>query len=327
MSKKIFITGATGFIGEHLALRLATEGHRIVALVRTPEKAAKLNHPNISIVMGDLFNIQALEEGMKNVGEVYHLAAFAKVWAKDDSFKRVNVDGTINVLEVAKKQDVARIVITSTAGVIGPSVAGPATEENERAVDFFNDYERTKFEAEEKTKEFVAQGMHIVTVNPTRVFGPGELSVSNSVTTLIKQYAQGKWRVMPADGKSSGNYVFIDDVVNGHILAMAKGVAGERYILGGEDASYEELFATIAECTGKRYRLIKIPYGLLMLVARIQMLMAGVFGLEPTITPGWVRKFLYHWSVSSRKAQKELGYTITPLKESIQKTLDWLANS
>ncbi len=324
MSKKIFITGSTGFIGQKLARRLADEGNQVVALIRSKGKAKDLQHENISFVEGDLFNIGALEVGMHETDEVYHLAAFASVWAKDDTFSKVNIDGTLNILNAAKKKGVKKIVVTSTAGVIGPAIDGPVNEETPRQVDFFTDYESTKYESELKIKEYVAEGQHVVIVNPTRVYGPGPLNVSNSVTKLIKQYTEGKWKFIPGDGLSTGNYVFVDDVINGHILAMEKGRAGERYLLGGEDATYYELFDTIAEVGGKKYKLYNMPLGVLLAFGKIQLFLANTFGRQPLITPGWVRKYLYKWSVSSAKAEKELGYQITSLKDGVQKTVDWV---
>ena len=324
MKSKVFITGATGFIGRKLALSLADKGHEVVALIRSMKKANDLKHENISFVEGDLFSIESLEKGMAGCQQVFHLAAFASVWAKDDTFKTVNIDGTNNVLDAALKNGVEKVVVTSTAGVIGPAIDGPVNEDTPRQVDFFTDYERTKHESEEQIRERVKGGQHIVIVNPTRVFGPGPLNVSNSVTKLIKQYIAGKWKFMPGDGMSTGNYVFVEDVINGHMLAMEHGRAGERYLLGGDDATYHELFDTIAAIGGKKYKLIKMPLGVMLVFGKLQLFLAENFGKQPMITPGWVRKYLYKWSVSSAKAQEELGYKVTPLKEGIQKTVDWL---
>ena len=324
MNKNIFITGATGFIGQKLALRLANEGHQVTALIRSKHKSKGLVHPSITLVEGDLFNTDALTAGMQDCHEVYHLAAFANVWAKDDTFQKVNIQGTINILDIAKKQKVQKVVVTSTAGVIGPALNGPVNEETPRKVDFFTDYERTKYESELKIKEYTENGLHVVIVNPTRVYGPGPLNVSNSVTKLVKQYINGKWKFIPGDGHSTGNYVFVDDVINGHILAMEKGKSGERYLLGGDDATYHELFDTIAEIGGKKYKLYKMPLEVMLTFAKFQLFLANNFGRVPMITPGWVKKYYYQWSVSSAKATGELGYQITSLKDGIGKTVDWL---
>lgn len=326
MSKRIFITGGTGFIGQKLAKNLADEGHEVVALIRSINKAQELQHERISYVEGDLFSTDALNAGMEGCDEVYHLAAFASVWAKDDTFEKVNINGTLNILDVAKAQGVKKTLVTSTAGVIGPAIDGPVHEDTPRQVDFFTPYESSKYESELKIKEYVQNGQHVVIVNPTRVYGPGPLNVSNSVTKLVKQYIEGKWKFMPGDGMSTGNYVYVEDVINGHKLAMQNGRAGERYLLGGEDATYHELFDTIAQIGGKKHKLYKMPLGVMLTFGKMQLFMAENFGRQPMITPGWVRKYLYEWRVSSEKARNELGYQITPLKEGIQETVNWLRN-
>ena len=328
MNKSIFITGATGFIGNRLAHWLADSGCKIVALVRTPNKTTSLQHPNIQCIIGSLEDEQILQRGMKNADFVYHLAAHATLWAADDAFERVNIEGTINVLNAALQQRVKRVVVTSTAGVIGPATDGPVTEETKRVVDFFNDYERTKYEAELIVKEYVAQeGLDAVMVNPTRVYGPGQLNESNAVTKLIKQYAEGRWRFLPGDGTTIGNYVFIDDVVQGHILAMEKGKAGERYLLGGEDVSYNAFFNTVGELNGQHYKLQKAPMNVMLAFSKLQLFLAQNFGRHPVVTPAWVKKYMHHWQASSAKAERELGYQITPLKQGIQQTLEWLKAS
>lgn len=326
MAKRIFITGGTGFIGQKLAKSLADQGHHVVALLRSKAKAKDLQHENISFVEGDLFSEDTLKEGMSQCDEVYHLAAFASVWAKDDTFERVNINGTLNILNAAKEQEVAKVLVTSTAGVIGPAIDGPVHEDSPRKVDFFTPYESSKYESELKIREHVEQGQHVVIVNPTRVFGPGPLNVSNSVTKLIKQYIEGKWKFIPGDGMSTGNYVFVDDVIRGHQLAMEKGKAGERYLLGGEDATYHELFDQIAEIGGEKHKLYKMPLGVMLAFGKVQLFLAENFGRQPMITPGWVRKYLYEWRVSSEKAKRDLGYEITPLKDGIQQTVNWLKN-
>jgi nucleoside-diphosphate-sugar epimerase len=324
MSKKVFLTGATGFIGGLLANKLADRDYEVVAMIRNPARAGRIQHPNIRLVKGDLESKGLMLSAMEGAEVVFHLAALAGVWAPGDTFERVNVVGTENVLEAAKKVGVPKVVVTSTAGVIGPVVDGPVHEATVRATDFFSEYERTKFVSEQLIEERARQGQHIVRVNPSRVYGPGPLNVSNSVTKLIAQYVAGRWRFLPGDGKTAGNYVFVEDVVKGHLLAWEKGRSGERYLLGGEDASYEAFFATIANLSGKHHRLFPLPLGLMLAFGHLQEFLAERFGRQPLITPGWVRKYNYDWRVSSAKAQRELGYTVTPLAAGIERTLSWL---
>ena len=146
--------------------------------------------------------------------------------------------------------------------------------------------------------------MQIITVNPSRVYGPGLLSDSNGVTKMIRLYLQGKFRLIPGNGESTGNYVFIDDVVEGHIQAMEKGRAGERYILGGENASFNEFFNLLAAITGKQHRMFKIPIPVMNLAAKTMEIRANLTGAAPLLTPPWVKKYLFDWAHSTSKAER-----------------------
>jgi len=323
---KIFVTGATGFIGLNLTQKLAEMGHTVHALCRTEEKAKLLKDPTIKVFYGHIMDKESLETGMTACDAVIHMAAFARVWSKSPGhFDRINIQGTLNVLETARQCAVSRVLITSTAGVFGPAVNDqPVVESGSRAVAYFNDYERTKDIADQKSLTFNGDDLEVITVHPTRVFGPGLISESNAVTTMIKQYISGKWHILPGNGKSVGNYVYVDDVVMGHILALEKGKAGEQYLLGGVNVSYIEFFETLRGVSGKYFRLYKLPYPLMLWLSKIMLLLARVFGIPPLITPGFVRRYHYHWNNSSKKANDSLGYVSTPLDIAMEKTLEWI---
>ncbi len=324
---KIFMTGATGYIGRLLAQKLAEQGHTIHALCRSTSQTQDLQHPNIHFFEGDLLKPESLDKAMASCEQAYHLAAFAKVFTKrPELHDEINVEGTLNVLAAAKKAGVQRTVFTSTGGVFGFSSPGnPVDEDTPRNIDFFNHYERTKTEAEEKISALAAQGQDIVIVNPTRVYGPGLLSESNAATRLMQLYYKGKWKMSPGDGTKLGNYVFVNDVVDGHILAMEKGRSGERYIIGGVNASYKELFDTLGKFAPKKLKLINAPVWLMLTVANFELAKAKLFGMKPLITPKYAQKYTYHWGLSSAKAEKELGYQITSLDDGIRQTVEWLA--
>lgn len=319
------ITGATGFIGERLTRHLLQQGNEVRALCRSPKRAQALLPGEVSIVEGDLDSDEALRKAMDGCEEVYHLAAYAKVWDKDPhAFYRVNVEGAERVVKTALECGVRRLVFTSTAGVLGPSPDGKAVDESQTPVVLSTEYERTKAEAERVVRRYLDKGLDIVIVNPTRVFGPGQLNDSNAVTKLIALYQKGKFRFYPGSGHQSGNYVYVEDVVRGHLLAMEKGRSGERYILGGHNVSYREFFDKVAEVLGKRYRMFPLPLSLMMGVARFEQWKADTWGRPPLITPPFVRKYHYDWRVSIEKARRELGYEVTPLETAIAETLRWL---
>ncbi|MFA9371892.1 MAG: SDR family oxidoreductase [Labilibaculum antarcticum] len=324
----ILITGATGFIGTRLTLKLAAKGHCVHALYRSEEKAKAIVHPNVILFKGDITDYRSVEKAVKSCEVIFHMAAFAKAWAKDAAtFNKINVQGTVNVLDAAQKEGVRKIVYTSTAGVIGPSNDERVTEDTQRDTEYFSEYEITKALAEEKVLEYIHKGLEIVIVNPTRVYGPGLLSVSNGVTKMIKLYSEGKFRWIPGNGESIGNYVYVDDVVEGHILALEEGKSGERYILGGANFSYNDFFELLAEVSGRKLRMMKLSLSLMLGVAHLFLLRTKLLGTPPLITSDWVKRFLYNWDVSSVKAQEELNYQITPLDEGFRKTLDWLKSN
>jgi len=321
----ILITGATGFIGTTLTQKLAEDGHNVHALYRSKEKAKIIEHRNVRLFKGDITDYKSVECAVRSCEAVFHMAAYARVWAKDSAtFNRINVQGTVNVLDAAQKEGVKKIVFTSTAGVLGPSVNGIVTESTQRKISYFNEYEIAKAQAEEKISEYIRKGLEIVVVNPTRVYGPGILSESNGITKMIKLYSKGKFRWIPGNGESIGNYVYVDDVVEGHVLALEKGKSGERYILGGHNISFNRFFEQLSSATGQNRRMIKLPLLLMLGIAYLLSLRAKAFGIPPLITPPWVKRYLHNWDVSSEKAIKELGYQITSLDKGLKKTLDWL---
>jgi farnesol dehydrogenase len=209
--------------------------------------------------------------------------------------------------------------------VIGPSPGvDPIDEDFPRSVPFFNEYEENKSAAEELVRSYRRDGMECVIVNPPRVYGPGPVNESNAVTKMIRLYALGKWRIIPGDGTCVGNYVLVDDVVRGHILAAQKGKAGHRYILGGENLTFDRFFEILTELTGRRRRMVRLPVRLMTAGAKLMEWQASVTGIPPMITAPWVKKYLNHWSLSSRKAKEDLGYNPASFEEGAGMTRRWL---
>ncbi len=321
-----FITGITGFIGSNLASYLLAEGHQVNAIVRNFADTKAFGHPNLHLFVGDLHDKAVLLKAMKGCSQGFHLAAFAKPWSKDpNTFYRINVEGTINVFESALKTSIEKVVFTSSAATVSPSNGNiPSHESTLRKEPFFNEYETTKSEAELIAAEYTKRGLPVVIVNPSRVYGPGPINASNSITRMIKGYCNGNWRIIPGNGKKVGNYVFIDDVVTGHILAAERGKAGERYILGGENLSFNEFFTVLANVTGRYRKMIHLPLFVMLTAAKLMELQNPLTGIPPAITAPWIKKYLHDWCLSSAKAESELGYTITSFKEGVRKTINWL---
>ena len=321
------ITGGRGFIGANLAQYLAKKGEFVKLLNRPGSSISNeiKNNPNIEVVSDDITDLNSLVEASKNCNQIYHLAAFAKPWAKDlSTFERVNIEGTENVLKAAQANQISNIVITSSAGTFGPQQDENPVTEKTIPRSLFTEYERTKFKSVEHCKTYLDLGMNIRFVSPTRVFGPGELSTSNAVTKLIRDYAKGTFRFLPGDGNGIGNYAFISDVVEGHHLAMQHGQKGENYILGGENLSYREFFNLVGLVCGTRRKMIGFPIPIMLGASKAMEFLADTTGIEPVITPPFVRKYTHNWATDLSKAQEELGYKITTAEEAIRITYNWL---
>ena len=196
---KVFITGATGFIGRNLVLMLAEGGSEINALYRDSGRIEGIKHEKITWFRGDLSDRDSICLAMKDCEQVYHIAAFASLSIRNPGMiYQQNVQGTVNVLDCASSLGIKKLVFTSTAGVFGPTRGEILDETAPYPEEMFTDYIRSKAEAEKVVLEYVGKGMDIVIVNPTRVFGPGLLSTSNAAG-IMDQYLKGKWRIMPAN--------------------------------------------------------------------------------------------------------------------------------
>ncbi|MDX2431640.1 MAG: NAD-dependent epimerase/dehydratase family protein [Bacteroides sp.] len=324
MGERIFVSGATGFIGSRLVERLADGGSIVHAFYRTETKADLIRRKGVILFKGDILDEESVLSAMKGCDVAYHVAAFAGVWSKDPGLiYRQNVDGALNVVKAAASCGVKRVLITSTAGILGPSEGAAVNEETPAPSSFFTTYEASKSLMEKRLAELSASSPEVIIVNPTRVYGPGVLSESNGVSRMIGKYLDGDWKLIPGDGNSSGNYVYVEDVVSGHLLAMKNGLPGQRYVLGGENITYNQLFDLTREAGGVNYRLFHVPLWLMLTIARLMELWTSLTGVAPLILPGLVKKFNHNWIVSSEKAIKELGYNPMTAREGITKTVKW----
>ena len=334
---KILVTGGTGFIGTRLVRTLVERGYCVRVLVRrdnfkpppglAPSDQGPLAHERVELVRGDVTDRESIFRAVDGCNYVFHLAACAKNWAKDPkTFHDVNVVGMRNVFDASRAAGIKRLVWTSTIVTFGPTRAGEVgDEEMPRTTDeYLTEYEASKVKAEHEALRYAQGGLPVVIVNPARVYGPGHLTEGNVLSQLIDAYDRGKVPVLINRGVNVGNYVFVGDVVQGHILAMERGRIGQRYILGGENASLKDFFKTIARVSNKRHSQVPILKFGPLVFSYFQKKRAQWFGVYPTITPGWIKTFTTDWAYSCQKAQDELGYQPTSLADGVRITYDWL---
>jgi len=322
----VFVTGATGYIGHQLALKLASENLKVHILVRDLNSDKIPNHKNIRVFEGDLCNYETIIKAMTGCDHVFHTAAYTNLKCKHiDKFYDGNVVGTQNVLEAAFFLQVKKVIYTSTLAVYGPSFqAVPITETQPRLVSFANDYELTKSMSEEVVLEYVKKGLSCVILNLTRVYGPGLNTYSNGVNKLISKITKDDILFVPSKLDIVSNYVFIDDVVNAHLLAIRSGKSGEKYIIGGENINYQKLFDNIKDLTNSRIKILKVNYalikGIITLISGINSLIRFGFALTPKV----LDSLFTNRSASSLKAISQLHYEITPFHKGLDKTINFL---
>lgn len=321
---KILVTGATGYLGGHVARRLAAAGHDVLALARSGREGSVPS--GCRPVSGDVLDPPSLHRALEGCDALVHMAALVKMWVRDRrEFDRVNVEGLVAALQAAERLGVRRILYTSTIGALGPTGSDPCDETYERTeFRFRTDYERTKWLADRVVRERVEGGLPVITVYPGVVYGAGAKTQGNLLDRLFRDYLAGRLTVRLGRAPSRICYAFASDVAEGHRLALDRGAPGRGYILGGENASQDELFGVLHELTGQRPPRWAIPFWAAEAVGKAMRAWARLTGRPPALTDGAIATFRYHWAYTSDRAVRELGYRVTPLREGLRATLEAL---
>jgi hopanoid-associated sugar epimerase len=320
---KTFVTGASGHVGANLVRELLARGVEVRALVRADSDNSSLDGLDLEQVPGDLRDPASLARALAGCDRMYHLAAFVSLrpGAQQEVFD-VNVVGTRNVLEAAERAGVTRSVFCSSFGAVG-RVPGGVSDERDTVNPFDThlDYELSKGIAEIEVLRAANRGMDVVIVNPCGIVGPHDYKPS-SVGKTILDFA---WRRMPAYVPGAFEFVPVRDVVAGHLLAMEKGRRGERYILGSEYRTLDEILDHLHEVTGAPRPRVRLPPSLMGPVARVSGWVMGTFFPEapPRFTPGTIKLLQSIKRADISKARRELGYQPTSVLDAFTESVEW----
>ena len=320
---KVFLTGATGFVGHHVALALATEGASLRMLVRKTSNLANLEGIPGDTCVGDLAVPESLRSALAGCDAVVHVAADYRLWLRDPAeMYRSNVGGTRAILEAARENRVPRLVYTSSVATIGFTSNGhPADEDSPVSLaDMIGHYKRSKFMAEQIAMEAGRTGLHVVTVNPTTPVG--EQDVKPTPTgRIILDFLKRKF---PAYVETGLNLVDVRQCALGHISALEKGKSGERYILGGENLTLKNILDKLGNITGLPSPKIKLPYVFAFAAGVVDEAITGrMLRREPRATVDTVRMGKKKMFASSDKAERELGWKIVPVEDALRRAVEW----
>jgi dihydroflavonol-4-reductase len=322
-----FVTGASGFLGSHVAKVLCEQGARLRLLVRASSNLKNLQGLNADTVTGDLRDPASLEKALAGCDTVFHVAADYRLWVRDPhQMYRANVEGTRALLDAARKNAVQRIVYTSSVATIGFTSNGHTADEDSPVSldDMIGHYKRSKFMAEQIALEAGRSGMHVVTVNPTTPVG--EQDVKPTPTgRIVLDFLKRKF---PAYVETGLNLVDVRDCARGHVAALEKGKSGERYILGGENLTLKQILDKLAAITGLSSPRVKLPYIFAFATGIIDETINGrMLNKEPRATVDAVRMGKKVMFATSAKAERELGWKIVPVDDALRRAVVWFRDN
>ena len=313
---KIFVTGATGFLGSHVARVLAEQGADLRLLVRPTSNLKNLEGLHAETATGDLRDSASLEKAMSGCDTVFHVAADYRLWVRDPA------EGTRAILEAARKNNVRCVVYTSSVATMGFTGNGrPADEDSPVSLaNMIGHYKRSKFMAEQVAMEAGRSGMRVVTVNPTTPVGEQDIKPTPT-GRIVVDFLKGKF---PAYVETGLNLVDVRECALGHIAALEKGKSGERYILGGEDLTLKQILDKLSAISGLPSPKIKLPYFVAYAAGLVDQTVSGrLLGREPRATVETVRMGKKKMWASSDKAQRELGWKPLPAENALRRAVEW----
>ncbi|MBI3644792.1 MAG: NAD-dependent epimerase/dehydratase family protein [Acidobacteriales bacterium] len=318
-----FLTGATGFLGSHVARVLAEQGAQLRLLVRPTSDRRNIADLNAEQVEGDLRDPASIEKALAGCEALFHVAADYRLWVRDpEQMYWSNVEGTRSLLEAARKRGVRRVVYTSSVATMGFSSDGTLADENSPVTlaDMIGHYKRSKFMAEQVAFEAARSGVDVVVVNPTTPIGERDLKPTPT-GRIVVDFLKRKF---PAYVDTGLNLVDATECARGHIQALEKGRAGERYILGGENLTLKQILDRLAAITGLPSPRVKLPYVFALAAGVVDETVTGrILGREPRATLDAVRIGRKKMFVTSAKAERELGWRQVPVDGALRRSVDW----
>jgi len=321
------VTGATGFLGSHVARVLAEQGATLRLLVRPTSDLRNIADLNAERVEGDLRDPDSIERAVAGCDAVFHVAADYRLWVRDpEAMYRSNVEGTRSLLGAAQKQGVRRVVYTSSVATMGfisnGRPATPLADESSPVslADMIGHYKRSKFMAEQAAFEAAKSGVDVVVVNPTTPVGERDIKPTPSGRIVVDFLK----RRFPAYVDTGLNLVDATECARGHILALDKGRTGERYILGGENLTLKHILDRLGAITGLPSPKVKLPYVVALATGVVDEMVTGrLLGREPRATIDAVRMGRKRMFVTSAKAERELGWRPIPVDSALRRAVDW----
>jgi len=319
----VFLTGATGFLGSHVARMLVEQGAQLRLLVRSSSDLRNIADLNAEQITGDLREPGSIEKAMAGCEVVFHVAADYRLWVRDpDQMYRSNVEGTRGLLEAARKNGIRRVVYTSSVATMGFTSNGSLADENSPVSleHMIGPYKRSKFMAEQVAMAAGRSGMDVVVVNPTTPIGERDIKPTPT-GRIVLDFLKKKF---PAYVDTGLNLVDATECARGHVMALDKGRSGERYILGGENLTLKQIFDRLAAITSLPSPKVKVPYALALATGVVDEVVTGhILQREPRATIDSVRLARKKMFVSSAKAERELGWKTIPVDDALRRAVDW----
>jgi dihydroflavonol-4-reductase len=317
------VTGATGFVGSHVARALAERGADLRLLVRSTSNTKNVSDLKADLVSGDLRDPASLEKAVSGCETVFHVAADYRLWVRDpDQMHRTNVEGTRAILGAARKAGIRRVVYTSSVATMGFTSNGqPANEDSPVSLDnMIGPYKRSKFVAEQVAIEAARSGLEVVIVNPTTPVGDCDIKPTPT-GRIVVDFLKKKF---PAYVDTGLNLVDVAECARGHIAAFEKGRRGERYILGGENLTLKQILDKLAAITGLPSPSVRVPYVVALATGVVDEVVTGrIRGREPRATIDAVRMGRKKMFVSSAKAERELGWKLVAVDDALRRAVEW----